>query len=161
MFHNATLKIRSFVLTGLVAAVASVGLWQTDLLVTRGFGKALEGAKPTLTFAHESTQTGANIAGDEGYWLTRADVESQAPFGKPVALGDRISIAGRDGRARHLEVIDLKTIGTAPVKTGAAETRLLAVTLRPLGEANGQGVVRFIVEDQGVGPERAAPAKTL
>ena len=46
MLHTATFKARAIAVAGFAAvAVVGVALWQTDLLVARGFGKALEGAK--------------------------------------------------------------------------------------------------------------------
>ena len=147
MLRDATFKARAIAVAGFTAvAVVGVALWQTDLLVARGFGKALEGARPTLSFQPTAkagqTQT---VAGDEGYWLTRAEVESPTPFAKPLALGDRITIAGRDGRAHQLEIVDLKAVGTTiPVATGSAHTqpRLLIVTCRlsasPLARARVQ-----------------------
>jgi hypothetical protein len=102
--------------------------------------------------------------GDEGYWLTRAEVESPAPFAKPLAVGDRITIAGRDGRERQLEVVDLKAIGGKTVRVaGTAHVRLLLVTCRVTGEAAEQAdaPVRFIIEAEPAVPALPAPAKAL
>jgi hypothetical protein len=165
MLRTATFKARVIALAGF-AAVGAVGaaLWHTDLLVARGFGKALEGAKPTLSFqpATKGGRTQA-VAGDEGYWLTRADVESPTPFAKPLALGDRITISGGDGRAQQLEIVDLKAIGTTlPVATGSqALPRLLIVTCRSVGDTGAQGQIRFIVEADAVDPGTVARPKTL
>src|SRR5262245_45177412 len=108
-------RARAIALAGVTAAAAaSVALWHTELLVARGFGKALEGARPGLSFqpGNGGGRT-PTIAGDEGYWLTRAEVESPTPFAKPLALGDRITISGRDGRSHQLEIVALKAIGTS------------------------------------------------
>jgi hypothetical protein len=165
MLHTATSKARVIALAGF-AALAAVGaaLWQTDLLVARGFGKALEGVKPTLSFqpATKGNQQQA-VAGDEGYWLTRADVESPTPFAKPLALGDRITISGSDGRAHQFEIVDLKAVGsTLPVAAaGQALPRLLVVTCRTVGGTGPQGQVRFIVEADAIDPGTVARPKTL
>ena len=99
--------------------------------------------------------------GDEGYWLTRAEVESPTPFAKPLAIGDRITIAGRDGRERHLEVVDLKAIGGHHVRaTPAVHMRLLLVTCRVVGEG-AEAPVRFIIEAEPAEPAAPAPAKAL
>ncbi len=46
MLHTATSKARVIALAGFAAlAVVGAALWQTDLLVARGFGKALEVVK--------------------------------------------------------------------------------------------------------------------
>jgi len=108
MASNATSKSRVIVLskthaivvTGFaLAAAAGVGVMRSDLLLNRGFGHALEASRPGLSFDTVATKAPAKGAtvGDEGYWLTRADVESPSPFAKPLAVGDRITIAGRDG----------------------------------------------------------------
>ena len=165
MLRDATFKARAIAVAGFTAvAVVGVALWQTDLLVARGFGKALEGARPTLSFqpTAKGGQTQA-VAGDEGYWLTRAEVESPTPFAKPLSLGDRITIAGGDGRTQQLEIVDLKAVaGTLPVATaGQALPRLLIVTCRSFGESGPQGQVRFIVEADAVDPGTVARPKTL
>ena len=166
MLYTATSKARIIALAGFAAVtVVGAALWHTDLLVARGFGKALEGAKPTLSF-QPATKKGApvqTVAGDEGYWLTRAEVESPTPFAKPLSLGDRITIAGGDGRTQQLEIVDLKAVaGTLPVAAaGQALPRLLIVTCRSVGENGPQGQVRFIVEADAVDPGTVARPKTL
>lgn len=164
MLRDATFKARAIAVAGFTAVAAvGVALWHTDLLVARGFGKALEGARPTLSFqpTAKSGQKQA-VAGDEGYWLTRAEVESPTPFAKPLALGDRITISGRDGRAHQLEIVDLRAVGTTiPVAAGShAQPRLLIVTCRSVGEAGNQlqGQVRFIVEADAVDPGKIGRA---
>ncbi len=162
---------RMIVLSGLALALAAgAGLARTDLFVGPGFGKALEKPRAGLSFDSAATRARAEAtaAGDEGYWLTRAEVESPGPFAKPVAIGDRITIAGRDGGERQLEVVDLKAIGGNLVRTGTDHVRLLLVTCRVVGPAGGQPAeraeapVRFIVE---AGPQpmpaTPAPAKAL
>ena len=165
MLYTATFKARAIALAGFAALAAiGAGLWQTDLLVARGFGRALEGAKPTLSFqpAIKGKQP-QTVSGDEGYWLTRADVESPTPFAKPLALGDRITISGADGHTHQLEIVDLKAVGTTlPVAaTGQTLPRLLIVTCRSVGETGTQGQVRFIVEADAVVPGTVARPKTL
>jgi len=165
MLHTAPFKARLIALAGLAAVTAvGAGLWHTDLLVARGFGKALEGAKPTLSFqpAAKGKQVQAAIDGDEGYWLTRAEFESPTSFVKPLALGDRITISGGDG-THQFEIVDLKAVGTTlPVATtGQALPRLLIVTCRSIGENGKPSQVRFIVEADAVDPGTVARPKTL
>jgi hypothetical protein len=167
MASRATLKSRLTVLAGVaIAAAAGAALARTDQLLSRGFGNALESPRPGLTFetvaAKEQPQGVA--AGDEGYWLTRAEVESPTPFAKPLNVGDRITIAGQDGHARQLEVVDLKAIGGSSARTGQmAHPRLLLVTCRVAGEAGPkvEAPVRFIVEAEPAVPATPAPAKAL
>lgn len=168
MPSTATVKSRVIVLAGLAAAaVTGAAVLSTDLLLTRGFGNALDAPRPGLTFdtaaSKEPAKEGAT-AGDEGYWLTRAEVESPTPFAKPLAVGDRITISGQDGRQRQLEVVDLKAIGGHAARAaGSGHLGLLLVTCRIAGDGAGaaQAPVRFIVEAEPVAPAAPAPAKAL
>jgi hypothetical protein len=168
MPSNATLKSRAItVAAGLVFAVAAgVVVMRGDLLLSHGFGHALDASRPGLSFdtaAAKAPTRGAPV-GDEGYWLTRAEVESPAPFAKPLAVGDRITIAGHDGRERQLEVVDLKTVGgSAPRALRAGSMRLLLVTCRVTGDSAEQAnaPVRFIIEAEPAAPTLPAPAKAL
>jgi hypothetical protein len=157
MLRDRISRTSAIVAAGLaIAAAAGIGALRTEGFVTRGFGKALEGSHPGLTF--EVTAPTGQTDGDEGYWLTRAQMESATPFAKLLAVGDRITIAGADGRQRQLEVSDLKAI--APTRAGAA--RLLLVTCRIVGGTEREaGPVRFVVEAEAAEPAVAVPPKTL
>jgi hypothetical protein len=167
MVSKATLKSRVVVATGIVVAVAAGAVvLHTDLLLNRGFGNALGTPRPGLSFDTVTAKEPARGAavGDEGYWLTRAEVESPAPFAKPLAVGDRITIAGRDGRERQLEVVDLKAVGgNAAQARRSGAMRLLLVTCRVTGEAaeRADAPVRFIIEAEPAAPALPAPAKAL
>jgi len=166
MVSEPTPKSRMILLSALaLALMAGAAVARTDLFLTRGFGNALEAPRPGLSFDTAAAKERAQAAaGDEGYWLTRAEVESPAPFAKPLAVGDRITIAGRDGGQRQLEVVDLKAIGGNLVRTDTEHARLLLVTCRVVGQAADrvEAPVRFIIE---AGPPPApavpAPAKAL
>ena len=167
MASHATLKSRAIVAAGIVVAVAAgAGVLRSDLLLNRGFGHALEASRPGLSFDAPTTKApvqGARV-GDEGYWLTRAEVESPAPFAKSLAVGDRITIAPRDGRERQLEVVDLKALGdnaARALRSGAM--RLLLVTCRVTGEGADRTdtPVRFIIEAEPAAPPLPPPAKAL
>jgi hypothetical protein len=160
-------KSRLIALAGLALAVAGGAMIShTDALLSRGFGKAIEAARPSLSFAPipELGQSQRNVAGDEGYWLTRAEVQSPTPLAKTLVVGDRISIAGRDGDQRQFEVVDLKAIGATPGRPGnvSANVHLLLVTCRTLGDGGaGAGAVRFIIEAEPAGAIAQARAKSL
>ena len=164
MSVTATTKNRVIMLAGIAAAVtAGVAVLRTDLLLSRGFDHALDLSRPGLSFestaANQAQRTTG--AGDEGYWLTRAEVESPTPFAKTLAVGDRITIAGRDGRERQLEVVDLKAVGGNPTRGLRAESmRLLLVTCRVTGDGASDAPVRFVIEAEPA-PARPAPAKAL
>jgi hypothetical protein len=167
MLRNMGWKDRAMLLW--IGAVLGVGIalvLHGDAWVARDFGKKLSSrALLSLTSAGAAAQARSAV-GDEGFWLTRAEVESPAPFAKPLAVGDRITISAQDGRERQLEVIDLKTIGAGTatrVVSEAGHNRLLLVTCRVLGGAGRQGdaPVRFIVEAEPVTTNVPTPAKAL
>jgi hypothetical protein len=168
MASKATSRGRVIAMAGCVTAVvvAGVGVMRSDVLLNRGFGHALQMARPGLSFDGSATkvQDRASAVGDEGYWLTRAEVESPAPFAKPLAVGDRITIAGHDGRERQLQVVDLRAVGgnaARPLRSGGM--RLLLVTCRVTGEAGDRAdaPVRFIIEAEPVTRALPTPAKAL
>jgi hypothetical protein len=166
MASSANVKACVLGLAGIAVAAAGVAaLARTDLLLSRGFGDALDASRPSLSFATAPSKDRAQgiAAGDEGYWLTRAEVESPTPFAKPLSVGDRITIAGQDGRQRQLEVVDLKAIGGQSARTEHnGHPRLLLVTCRVTGEVDrAESLVRFIVEAEPAVPAAPAPAKAL
>jgi hypothetical protein len=171
MLRNAILNGRLLLLAGCAAAaLAGAGALRADLMVSHGFVRvfgAQHAPSPFEVAAPGGPQRLAQV-GDEGYWLTRAEVESPALFAKRLAVGDRITISGREGRERVLEVIDLKGIGEPLTKvlTGATPMRLLLVTCRIVdgGEREAQAPVRFIIEGEPADPPAVQPSaapKTL
>lgn len=162
MVSKTKLNAHAAVLVGVaIAAAAGIAVMRSDRLLTRGFDKALESPGSNLSF--ERAPTPGQPAGDEGYWLTRSQVENSTPFGKSLATGDRITIAGQDGRERHLEVVDVKAIGGDLGRSVVAPLRLTLVTCRVTGEAAGEKdkLVRFIIEAEHGEAARPAPAKAL
>jgi len=165
MLRNAFRKSRTTILAGIAvaASLTAAGILHSDVLLARGFGKAFRNSPPPVSFnvgaAKDGTQ--APAAGDEGYWLTRSEVESPSPFAKPLAVGDRITIAGRDGHERRLEVTDLKAIGDNAVR--GTQLRLMLVTCRVAdADADSDGaMVRFIIEAEPGVPALQQPAKAL
>jgi hypothetical protein len=159
MLGNAFRNGRLLLITGCgAAALAGAGALRADLMVGHSFGRVFgaQGSAPPfeVTGAGDSQQTAQ--VGDEGYWLTRAEVESPAPFAKRLAIGDRITISGRDGHDRMLEVVDLKAIGEPLTKAvaGATPMRLLLVTCRVVdrSEREAHAPVRFIIEGEPAEP---------
>jgi hypothetical protein len=167
MTSHGTLKGRVIALTALtVALAAGAGVLGSDALLNRGFGHALEASRPSLSFdaTGPSVPAQGTTVGDEGFWLTRAEMQSPAPFAKPLAIGDRITIAGRDGRERHLEVVDMKTLGGDAARSlRSAGIRLMLVTCRVTGEGadRTEAPVRFMVEAEPSAPPLPPPAKAL
>jgi hypothetical protein len=166
MASTGAMKIRVIALAGVGAAVAAGAVvLRTDALLSRGFGHALESSRPGLSFEASAAKDGQQaVAGDEGYWLTRAEVQSPAPFAKPLAVGDRITISGHDGRERQLEVMALKVVGDNKARAPrAVPMRLLLVTCRVTGETGDRAdaPVRFIIEAEPASPALPAPSKAL
>lgn len=152
-----------------MAAIATAGALRADLMVSHSFSRMLGSGVPQPFEAPASggVQQAAHV-GDEGYWLTRAEVESPVPFAKRLAVGDRITISGQDGRERVLEVVDTRVIGDALTKvaTGVSPLRLVLVTCRIVNgtEREASAPVRFIIEGEpGEAPavQPAPQAKTL
>jgi hypothetical protein len=165
MLGNAALKGRLVLLAGgAAAALGTAVALRADLMVNHGFAIAFGGQAPLGSSSSTKVQ-GVEQVGDEGYWLTRAEVESPAPFDKRLSVGDRITITGRDGRERNLEVVDLRVIGEPLIQTvaGGTSTRLLLVTCRIVGGGSEQDAkvpVRFIIEGDppvSAPPRQAAP----
>lgn len=165
MLHRATWRSRTLVLAaGILTGAAIAALVRTDLQISRGFEQALQSRQPGLSF--ETTRVSSRsstVAGDEGFWLTRAEVDSPTPFAKPLAMGDHITIAGKGGRVTSLEVTDIRAVGGGIVRTGTGQTRLLLVTCRVAGAAGEQAQppVRFIVESGSAEPLVPVPSKAL
>lgn len=140
----------------LAAATTSGFLLARQPSMSQGFAKALDTSRAELSF--NPPPSGHNRAGDEGYWLTRAEMQSPALFEKPVAIGDRITISGTDGLERKLEVVDVKAIGAGERLGKGTPSGLVLVTCRTQDGAQSEALVRFIVEGQPQAP--AKPEKT-
>lgn len=153
MFRTATQKGRVLVGVGSVAAAAAAAIaLRADLLVSYGFGKALEAQKPVLPFEMAESRRHAGEVGDEDYWLTRTKLRSMAASDRQLDVGDRITITGHDGRPRHLEVVAVK-VAAAPllkIAAGARSVPLLLVTCRVVDPAQPkrQDLVQFMIEDE-------------
>ena len=142
----------------LIAGAAGAAVLRTDVLLGFGLGSALQQSGSELSFdTAQASARGGVAVGDEGYWLTRATVDSSSPFAKPLLVGDRIAISSAGGDNRQFEVTAIKALGADAVADGnLAPNRLMLVVCR-LIDASGrdQRTVRFIVE---MPPTEAAPA---
>jgi len=161
MLRTATQRGRVVLVVGsVVAATAGAVALRADALVTYGFGKAFgaQKAAPPFELAAPGSRLQKGEVGDETYWRTRAEFDGPAPFDRRLAVGDRITIAGRDGRARNLEVVGLKAMSAPLLKiaVGAAPVPLLLVICRVIDatDPQKQELVRFMIEAE----EEAKPA---
>jgi hypothetical protein len=166
MLRNAIRNGRLLMTAGCAAAIlAGAAALRADLMVSHSFGKVF-GTQGTALPFEVTGRSGAQqsaYAGDQGYWLTRAEVESPAPFANRLAVGDRITISGHDGRERILEVVDLRAIGEPLTKAvaGSSPVRLLLVTCRIVdaGDREAHAPVRFIVEAETADPPAVEPPR--
>jgi hypothetical protein len=158
MRRGATSKACVLLSAVMGALAVAAGVLYSDRLLSDGFDRALALSRDGLSFdAVPSRRPSPAAAGDEGFWLTKAEVESPAPFAKPLAVGDRITIAGSDGRERRLEVVDLKAVG-GDAGRSAVRSRLLLVSCRVTGKASesAEAMVRFLIE---VAAPESVPAR--
>jgi hypothetical protein len=148
--QRTLLKTRVTMLAAcLIAAAAGAAVMRTDLLLDRSFGTALQQSELSFDGPVATSRTRSGV-GDEGYWLTRASVETSTPFAKPLLIGDRISIASAGGENRQFEVTGIKALGADGSGTAdgnLASSRLMLVICRVI-DASGHdpNFVRFIVE---------------
>lgn len=150
----------ALLLIGALVAAGGTGALISRASLSNNFEKAIIASGSGLSFAQ---QRDASRVGDEGYWLTRAEVESPALFAKPVAVGDRIAFSGSDGVERKFQVVDVKAIGSLlPAKAQADAASLLLVTARLLGSApDDKAKVRFVIEGHIAKPVTSEAPKTL
>lgn len=144
-----------------IAAVAAVavgmaGIWtamdRPDALIERSFAGAfdrLESAPPprTETPLFDPAQ------------LHLSRLEASSPMSSPLALGDRMTIAGRAGSLATYEVIELRPLrqGTGSGASHADE-RMLLVTAVSVGQAPAQ-TIRFVVEASSTTDRISPPAR--
>jgi hypothetical protein len=155
----------------LVAGSAAIGAagamaLRADLLVAYGVGSAFQAQKTAMPFEAPAQQPVAKAeVGDEGYWLTRTTFAAQAAFDGHLAVGSRITIAGRDGQTRTLEVADITMVGAPLLKAAddGAPVQLMRVTARVVGaaEARRHELVRFYVEVEQHKPATLASPQAL
>jgi hypothetical protein len=158
MPQSAMQKGRLTILAGCTAAlvVTLCGL-RADLMVSHGFSKAFGTQGAPQSFDITSLSGTLEHAGDS-FSLT-STVDGALPhFAKRIAVGDRITISGRDGRERVLVVVYIKPLGD-PVTRIASDTspQRLLVVCRLVGANDGdaRAQVEFIV--QGHAAEPPAP----
>jgi hypothetical protein len=83
-------------------------------------------------------------AGDEGYWLNPTTAALPTVLPSAVALGDAITIAGKAGVVRILEVIEIKALERGLLSTKS--TPSLSVVTAKVVSGDG-AITRFIIVD--------------
>jgi hypothetical protein len=161
MPRSATQKGRLTILAGCAAAlVVTLGALRADLMVSHGFGKALGAHEAPLAFDMIPRSGTLQHAG-ANYSLTRAQDGILPPFAQRIAVGDRITISGGDGRERVLVVIDVKPIGDplTRIAAHARSTRLLVICRLVGGpEQEAHEPIEFIVQGHAAEPQTLPPS---
>lgn len=134
----STLRISTAALA--TAALGIGGIWaamdRPDALIERSFASAFDRLESTAP-------SRAASPGFDPAHLHLSRLPASSPMPAPLALGDRMTIAGRGGVATTYEVIELRPLPAGA--SAAAEERMLMVTAVTIGQAPVQ-TIRFIVE---------------
>jgi hypothetical protein len=96
------------------------------------------------------------VAGSEQFWLTHVVHDASAPFTKPVAVGDRVTISsGGHDQVLHVVTVDKLDSQLIPISS-ERPTRLLLVTCRDQASPESRPV-RFLIEADDALPTLASP----
>ena len=128
----------------------------TGLLASAGWG--FKGTEAVVGASFERAVTAAGLpprsallpappaASDDLFKLSKADGPEGLPFGlgRPVGVGDRITIAGRDGQNRVLEVSEVR-----PVAAGSAADAAMLLVTCVTRDGGVPATIRFVVEGTG------------
>lgn len=157
--------IASIPLLALAGACTTVGVlaltvFRPEAVLDRGVEAALAQSGHAQALSPPAPRAEA-LADSPHFWLSRLDDELPLGLSKPVQVGDRIEIAGRDGQ-RTLEVVDIREIGSSLTRIESRPgPRLLLVTSREVGIGNPR-LVRFIIETDQIPPVGIGePQRTL
>jgi len=130
---------------GIVAAgvgITAMTLGSSDTVVERGFERALASRAELPATTKIAAPA---VAGSEQFWLSHVVHDAGAPFTKPVAVGDRVTITS-SGHEQVLHVVTVDKLDRQIVPISSERpTRLLLVTCRD--QANPESrPVRFLIE---------------
>ena len=166
MPQSAMQKGRLTILAGCTAAlVVTLCALRADLMVSHGFSKAFGTQGAPQSFDVTALSGTLEHAGDL-YSLTRSEDGALPHFAKRIAVGDRITISGRDGRERVLVVVDIKPL-SGPITRIASDTasQRLLVVCRLVGgnDAEQQARIEFVIQGHTAEPPTlsASAPKTL
>ena len=125
---------------GLGAAAVTLG--NGEAVVERGFQRAIAGLDSSTT----DRKVLPVIAGSEDFWLTHVVHDAGSTATKPVAVGDRITIASNGGAQRILNVVTIDRLDSQvlPIPT-ERPTPLLLVTCRDAANPDTKPI-RFLIE---------------
>lgn len=143
MSRSTVLPVAALLGAAGLLASAGWGLKGTDAVVGASFERVVTAAGPTVRSA---AMPAPPAASDDLFKLSKADGPEGIAFGlgRPVGVGDRITIAGQDGQNRVLEVSEVRPVGAGP----AADAAMLLVTC-VTRDGGVPATIRFVVEGTG------------
>ena len=141
-YRQTNLPVAALGLAAVGLGAAALGLGNGDVFVERGFTRAFASMADR---ASQGKGADAITSAGEQLRVTRAAHDPSAVFAKPVAVGDRITIAS-GGRERTLHVVKVDQLDSAIVPASSGHPApLLLVTCQD--EANAKArPVRFLIE---------------
>jgi hypothetical protein len=158
-FRLTNLPVAALVVAAAGLSAAALMLGNGDAVVERGFERALA----SMADQPQSAKTTASgLAGNGQFWLTHVVHDAGATFTKPVAVGDRITIAS-GGRERNLRVVDVAKLDSSIVPASSERPApLLLVTCRDEASPTSRPV-RLLIEadDEAPALSSAKAARTL
>lgn len=140
-FRLTNLPVAALGIVAVGIGTAAMTLGSSDTVVERGFERALASRAEQPV----STKIAPAVAGSEQFWLTHVVHDAGAPVTKPIAVGDRVTIAsGGHEQVLHVVTVDKLDSQIVPISS-ERPTRLLLVTCRD--QANPESrPVRFLIE---------------
>ncbi len=151
---NSRKIFASLPLIALAGTCATVGalawtVFRPEAVLDRGVEAVLAQVAPAQQATAPASRPGLKDSPD--FWLSRLDEELPLGLSKPVHVGDRIEISGRNGR-RTLEIVDIREIGPSLTRVESTPgPRFLLVSSRVVGSASPR-LVRFIIEADELRP---------
>ena len=148
-FRQNSLPVAGLSLAAVGLVAAAYGLGGSDAVVEHGFARALASLAGPATQATQSL--GADLLTTSGEQLRISRVahdgarDAGKPFAKPVAIGDRITIAS-GGHERKLHVVKVDQLDSSIVPASSANPApLLLVTCSDDSNPKARPV-RFLIE---------------
>jgi hypothetical protein len=136
---NLPVAVLGLSAVGLGAAAVTIG--NGEAVVERGFQRAIAGLDSTAT----SGKVAPVVSGSEEFWLTHLVHDAAATAAKPVAVGDRITIAS-NGTERVLGVVSVDRLDSQVMQISSERPApLLLVTCRDVANPDARPI-RFVVE---------------
>ena len=156
-FRLTNLPVAAFVVAAAGLGAAALTLGNGDAVVERGFERALA----AMADRPDAAKT-TGLADTGQFWLTHVVHDAGTTFTKPVAVGDRITIAS-GGRERILRVVDVAKLDNSIVPASSERPApLLLVTCRDEASPASRPV-RLLIEadDEAPALSSAKAVRTL